>query len=135
MLHGHSVGIARKFECQQGHVQQTVAETSKLFKSRSAITAKNADGLLGREAVVTSRDRRVRGEDALLTDLGNIGIRRGAQRSAPQFAFKQRLGQKRGMTLIHVIDVYVQAQRMRHACASHAQHDLLFQPIVGVAAV
>ena len=135
MLHGHAVGIARKAQRQQRHVQQSVAEASQLFQARRPIAAQNADRLLGREAVVPGRHRRVRGEHALAPHLLDVGLGGPVLRPAAQLAFEQRQRQQRRVAFVHVVHVYAQAQRMGHAHAAHAQHDLLLQPVIRVAAV
>ena len=114
---------------------KSVAETAQLFQARRAIAAQNANRLLGREAVVAGRNRRVRGEHALPPHLLDVRLGGAAQRAAAQLALEQRQRQQRRVAFVHVVDVYMQAQRMRHAHAAHAQHDLLLQPVVGVAAV
>ncbi len=82
MLHGHAVGIARKLQRQQRHVQHAVAKTAQLFQARGPVAAENANGLLGGEAIVAGGNRRMGGEDALLAHLGEVGLRGRAQRSA-----------------------------------------------------
>ena len=135
VLHGHAVGIAREAQRQQRHVQQAVAEAAQLLQPRGAVAAENANGLLGGEAVVTGGNRRVRGEDALAAHLLDVGLGGRAQRSAAQLPLQQRQRQQRRVAFVHVVDVYTQAQRVGHAHAAHAQHDLLLQAVVGVAAV
>ena len=135
VLHGHAVGIARKAQRQQRHVQHAVAKTAQLLKARRAVAAEDANGLLGGEAVVAGRNRRVRGEDALLAHLLDVGFSGRAQRSAAQLALKQRQRQQRRVAFVHVVDVYPVAERMGHARAAHAEHNLLLQAVVGVAAV
>ena len=71
----------------------------------------------------------------LLPHLRDVGFGRRAQRAAAQLALEQRQRQQRRVAFIHVVDVYPQAQSIGHAHAAHAQHDLLLQAVVGVAAV
>jgi hypothetical protein len=135
VLHGHAVGIAREAQRQQRHVQQAVAETALLFKARGAVAAEDANGLLGGEAVVAGGNRGVGGEDALAAHHIDVGFGGGAQRSAAQLPFKQRQGEQRGVAFVHVVDVDPVAEGVGHARAAHAEHDLLLQAVVGVAAV
>ena len=135
MLHGHAVGIAREAQRQQRHVQHSVAKTAQRFQARCAVAAQDAIGLLGVEAVVPGRNRCVGGEDALLAYLLDVGLRGRAQRSAAQLPLQQRQRQQRRVALVHVVDVYLVAQRVRHAHSAHAQHNLLLQAVVGVAAI
>ena len=71
----------------------------------------------------------------LLPHLLDVGFGGRAQRSAAQLALQQRQRQQRRVALVHVVDVYAVAERVGHAHAAHAQHDLLLQAVVGVAAV
>ena len=135
MLHGHAVGIAGKVQRQQRHVQHAIAKAAQLFQARRAVAAQNANGLLGGEAVVAGRNRRVGGEDALPAHLLHVGFSGRAQRSAAQLALQQRQRQQRRVALVHVVDIYPVAERVGHARAAHAQHNLLLQAVVGVAAV
>ena len=135
VLQRHAVGIARKPQRQQGHVQQAFVEDFQLLQPRRPLSAQDANGLLGREAVVPGRNRRMRGKHALAAHRRKVGIRGAVQRPAAKLALQQRQRQQRRVPLIHVIHVYMQPQRFGHAHAAHAQHNLLLQPVVGVAAV
>jgi len=110
-------------------------KTAHLFKARGAVAAEDANSLLGGEAIVACGNRRVRGEDALAAHLFYVGLGGCAEGSAAQLALKQRQSQQSRVALVHVVDVYFVAERVRHAHAAHAQHNLLLQAIVGVAAV
>ena len=135
MLHGHAVGIARKVERQQRHVQHAVAKTAQLFQARRPVASQNANGLLGGEAIVAGRNRRVGGEDALPAHLGEVGLRGRAQRSTALLALQQSQRQQRRVAFVHVIYIHTVAQRVGHARATHAQHNLLLQAVVAVPAV
>ena len=135
MLHSHAVGVARKLQRQQRHVQHSIAITAQLFQPRRAIAAQDAIGLLGGKAVVAGRHRRVRSEHALLPHQRQIGFRRRAQRPSAQLALDQRQRQQRRVALIHVEHVYPQAQSTGQPYAAHAQHDLLLQTVIRVAAI
>ena len=135
VLHGHAVCIAREAQRQQRHVQHFIAETAHQLQARRPVAAQNANGLLGGEAVVAGRNRRVRSKDALIPHLFNVGLRGAVQRSAAQLPFQQRQCQQRRVALVHVVDIHLVAQCAGHARAAHAQHNLLLQAVVGVAAV
>ena len=62
-------------------------------------------------------------------------IGRRIQRTAAHLALQQRQRQQRRMAFVHVIDIHLQAQGIRHAHAAQSQHDLLLQAVVRVAAV
>ena len=81
------------------------------------------------------RNRRVRGEYALVAHHLKVGLGGGAERAAAKLALKQRQRKQRCMAFVHVVHVYMQAQRIRHAQPAHAQHDFLLQAVVRVAAV
>ena len=89
MLHGHAIGIAGEAQRQQRHIQHSIAKAAQLFQARRAVAAQDANGLLGGEAVVAGRHRRVGGEDALLAHLLHVGFSGCAQRSAAQLALQQ----------------------------------------------
>ena len=53
----------------------------------------------------------------------------------PNCALHQRQRQQRRVAFVHVVHIHPVAQRVGHAHAAHAQHDLLLQAVVGVAAI
>ena len=107
----------------------------ELLQARGALAAENANGLLGGESVVARGNRGVGGKHALVAHHRQVRLGGRAQRAAAHLAFEQRQREQRGVALVHVIHVYMQAQSVGHAHAAHAEHDLLLQAIVGVAAV
>ena len=135
MLHGHSVGVARETERNQGHVQQTFVETTKLFQTRRAVAAENATRLFHRKSIVAGWNWRVRGEHAFAAHLCDVRLRCRPQRTTAELALQQRQRQQRSMAFVHVIHVYSQPQRIGHARPTHAQHNLLLQAIIRVSAI
>ena len=135
MLHRHAVCIAREFQCQKRHVQQSFVEASQRFQARRPLPAQNANRLLGREPVVSRRHRSVRREHASPPHHLNVRIRRRALRPAAQLALQQRQRQQRRVALVHVVHVNAQTQRVRHAHAAHSQNNFLLQAVVRVPAV
>ena len=135
VFHGHAVGIAREAQRQQRHIQHAISKAAHPFKTRGAISAQNAVGLLGIEAVVPGGNRSMRGEDALPAHLGDVELSYDGLRAAAELAFEQGERQKRGVAFIHVINIYIQAEGLGHAHAGHAENDLLLKAVAGVAAV
>ncbi len=135
VLHGDSVGVAGEAQGEEGHVQHAVGETALLLQAQGAVAAEDADGLLGGEAVVAGGDRGVGGEDALFAHLLDVGLGGLAERAAAELALEEGEGEQRGVALVHVVDVEAVAEGVGHADAAHAQHDLLLEAVVGVAAV
>ena len=135
MLHGYAVGVARKVKRQQSHVQHAVAKASQLFQSRCPVASQNANGLLQRKSIVAGGNRRVCGEDAPPAHRGEISFSGRAERSAAQLAFKQRQGEQCRVAFVHVVHIHPVAKRVGHASSAHAQHNLLLQAVVAVAAV
>ena len=81
-------------------------------------------------------NRCVGGEDAAAGEHARRRmVRRGTQRTATQFALKQRQGEQSRVALVHVVDVDLQPESVGHADAAHAEHDLLLEAVVRVAAV
>ncbi len=84
---------------------------------------------------MAGRNRGVGGEDALIPHLLDVGFRGRAQRSAAQLALQQAQRQQRRVALVHVVHIHSLPQRLGHAHPAHAQHNLLLQPVVAVAAI
>ncbi len=84
---------------------------------------------------MAGRNGGVGGEDALAAHLSHVDLSGRAQRTTAQLALKERLREQRRVPLVHVIDVYFQAERIGHARTAHTQHNLLLQAVVGVAAI
>ena len=124
MLHGDTVCVAREAQRQKRHVQQSVTEAAQLFKPCGAVAAQDANRLLGREAVMSRGNRCMRGEDAMLTHLRDVGLGSAVQRAAAELALKQRQSEQRRVAFVHVIDIHPLAERLGHAHAAHAEHDL-----------
>ena len=135
VLHGHAVGIARKPQRQQRHVQHAVVKAAQLLQACRAVAAQDANGLLGVEAVMPGRNRRVRGEDALFRTCSMSASVAASSGPPPSCALQQGQRQQRRVAFVHVVDIDAAAQRVRHAHSAHAQHNLLLQAVVGVAAI
>jgi hypothetical protein len=75
------------------------------------------------------------GENAFLAHLLNVGFGSRAKRAAAELPLKQRQGEQGCVALVHVVNVDPVAQRMHHANAAHAEHNLLLKAVVGVSAV
>ncbi len=45
VLQGHTVGVAREVQRQQGHIQHAVLKAAQLFKTRGAVGSEDADRL------------------------------------------------------------------------------------------
>ena len=71
----------------------------------------------------------------LLRTCGEVSFSGCTQRSASQLAFKQRQGKQRRVAFVHVVHIHPMAKRVSHASAAHAQHNLLLQAVIAVAAV
>ncbi len=72
MLHGDSVGVARKAQGQQRHIEQAFVEAIQLLQAGGALAAQNANGLFSGKTVVASGNRGVGGEHAFVAHHGQV---------------------------------------------------------------
>ena len=135
VLHGHTVHKPRQPHRDVGHVHHALVTAPDALYCLCRLVPQNALRLLHGEAVVPGRDRRVRGEDAMLAHRIQITLLCAGQRSTAQRLLQQRERQQCCMSLIHVVDADVVSQGIEHPEAANAEHDLLREPIVRVAAV
>ncbi|GBE08363.1 hypothetical protein BMS3Abin11_01483 [bacterium BMS3Abin11] len=86
---------------------------------------------------MTGLHRGVRGKVAQLPHPRNIvaGLAGPYIRGGIGMATQQLQCQQRGMSFIHMILAYREAQGAQHAYAADAEHDLLFEPVGGITAI
>jgi len=135
MLHGDAVHEAGEAQGDVGHVHQALMAAAEALDGRRGLGPEDARGLLHGEAVVAGRNRGVGGEDALLPHRLVVALLRLGERPAAQLLLEQGHGQQRGVPLVQVVDVDLVAQRLQHAQAADAEHDLLGEAVVGVSAI
>ncbi len=135
VLHRHAVDVAREAQCKVGHVQQTVVQRTETLDAGGALVAKDGVHLVGAELVMPGRHGRVGGEDAGLANGLSVRLCGVAKGRTAQARLEQADGQQRGVALVHVADLRLNAQGMQHMNAAEAKDGLLAEPVVGVAAV
>ena len=135
VLHGHAVDVAREAQRQVGHVEQRVVQAAEALDGVAALLAEDGVHLVEAELVVAGGHRRVGGEDALVGDLGDILFGRLGERRAVEVLLQQADAEQRGVALVHVVDLGLDAERLQQRDAAEAEHGLLAEAVVGVAAV
>ena len=138
-----AVDVAREAHREVGHVEDAAAVFAVLAPQREEAVPRQADPLLGvaevgpdqvlAEAVVTRRHRRVRREQRGLRDVGPRRLE-----GQPLAAHEQRRAlerQERRVPLVHVVARRTQVHGAQQAHAAAAQHDLLLDPHLALAAV
>ena len=125
MLHRNAVREARTLQRERGHVQIAVELTESLERSDDVARQQRLDEVAS-EAVVTGRDRRVRGEDASRPHGTQVAM----------VLQEQRRNDQRRVALVHVVARDVAAGgRVDDRLAGDPQHRFLGQTVAAVAAV
>ena len=135
VLHGDAVDEARETQGDIGHVHEAIVKTAELLDGSAAVVAENLVHLVDAELVVAGGDGSVSGEDALLTDGFDIGFGSVFEGNAGEVIFEKADGQQGRVALIHVIDLGSTGKRFEKSYAAEAEHGLLTEAVVGVAAV
>ena len=135
VLHGDAVDVAREAQRQVGHVEQAVVQAAEALDGVAALVAEDGVHLVEAELVVPGGHRRVGGEDASLAIAVDIFLGGSAQGRAGEALLQQADAEQRGVALVHVVDLGLDAERLQQGDAAEAEHGLLAEPVVGVAAV
>ncbi len=136
MPHRHAVDEAREVQREVRHVQHAFVNAAAYSQQRHALVAENGPHHRERKLVVSGGHRRMRGEHTSLAHRLEIRVVQLEVLARVQLPLEELQRQQGGVSLVEVIDhSVVVAQRLEHRRATHAEHDLLAQPIVLVAAV
>ena len=130
-----AVGAITRAQCQRCHVERTIAGVGQLHQGvgRKLMVVGPGRDVTARQVVVedlvTGGDRRVRGEDAVASRLGD---RRVQFTAVIGDALE---GEQRGVALVHVPDAGVDAELLQHHRAADAEHPLLAEAHLAAADV
>ena len=135
MLHGDAVDVAREAQGEIGHVEQRIVQASEALDGVAALCAEHGIHLVCAELVVPGGDGGVGGEDAELGDGVDVFFGGLVERCGTEALLQQADAEQRGVALVHVVDLGLDAERAQHGDAAEAEHGLLTEAVVGVAAV
>ena len=132
----HAVDVLAQVERQHRHVQVVLARKVLEHVEGNDLAEHLLDEGIG-ELVMARLDRRVGREHAEVPHPGDVPDRPLVPHALdvalePEQQFE---GEKTRMSLVHVIFLDMEFERLEHAHAAHAEHDLLLDPVGAVAAV